>query len=244
MVKKGYTCLRRQENLIFFILIIVFVAVVSGCGRKETSQENLTPALSSEEREKTPALSETATSSSEITETATSTAETAISTDEIDISDWKVYKNEEYGYLMKYPKNWEVAETDYYDKNFDWHVKNVTFQSANGEYSLIVGLARKDEDATFVPRTGFGATDIVKDKIVDFGNIKVEALDAFYKDVVGEIYYSKLNSNRDPYEYFEINNFLAHATFSYNKSPYVDLRETEELKIAEKILKSFKFYKE
>lgn len=165
---------------------------------------------------------------------------------EVDVSDWKIYSNKEYGYTMRYPKDWTIEEVNYYDEEFKWRVKNITFKSPNKEYYLIFGLAGKDEDINFSPRTGFGATDkILKERTIIISGTEVEVLYSVYGDAVQEVYYSKINPQREPYEYFEVNNFLAHATLGAKKSydQGFDFREKKELKIADEILKSFTFAK-
>ncbi|MFC1613347.1 hypothetical protein ACFL23_03375 [Patescibacteria group bacterium] len=215
----------RFKNLIFFVLIAVCITAFSGCGKKEVVVED---------------------SGDAVVETATSPPIRRASTDEINTSDWKTYRNDEFGYIMKYPENWEIVETDTYVEDFDWHVKNITFYSPNQKYSLLFGLKEKGSDIYFEGRSGFGAVDeIVVDKIININGIDIEILHSIYNDAVREVYYSKLNSNRDPYEYFQINNFISHATLTAdnNYDNEFDFRNTEEIKVAEEILESVEFIK-
>jgi len=53
------------------------------------------------------------------------------STGGIDISDWKTYRNEEYGFEIKYPKNWEIKE-----EKIDY---------VNIADSLVINIKSKDE---------------------------------------------------------------------------------------------------
>jgi len=77
-----------NRKITILILIIAVMTVVSGCWKKEVK----------------PVIRDTGEQP------------IATSTDKIDISDWQIYKNEEYGFELKYPKEWYWED---YTKEFN-----------------------------------------------------------------------------------------------------------------------------
>jgi len=174
-----------------------------------------------------------------------------------DTLNWQTFENKEYGYNLKYPKDWKYEEINrdspYDDPSLaDQKTKGVIFYSPDRNYDLLFGLARDNEKVRLDGgRTGFPATDEVsEDGIIKVMDSEVSIIFSIYKGKVKEVYFSKPNPKYEPYEYFEINNdYIAHATFSnlsennYENISYEDyeLKGTKELEIAKEIVKSLIF---
>jgi len=86
----------RFKNLMLVILAVICLTAFSGCGKKDG--DNLRSPLN-------PPLQkgETVDSGEQVGDVATGT-----STDEINTSDWKIYRNEEYGFELMYPEGWGI----------------------------------------------------------------------------------------------------------------------------------------
>ncbi len=78
--------------------------------------------------------------------------------DEIDTSGWQVYRNEEYGYELRYPKNWAIEDST----TFSFRIKN------DGSYFWLS-----------MPPLGFGYNrqDAKISKIIIDDNIEAEKLE-------------------------------------------------------------------
>jgi len=77
---------------------------------------------------------------------ATNTAATgATSTEEIDTSNWKTYRNEEYGFEFRYPEDW------YYDicaSNYENHIavfSDKTVDCINDIFNVVISLEKTDK---------------------------------------------------------------------------------------------------
>lgn len=90
-----------KKQIYIFILFLAIILAFSGCGTKNT------PSPADNGQNNNVATSTPAADNNK-------NENIASSTDEIDTSDWKVYRNEEYGYIIKYPKNWVVFDNNPY----------------------------------------------------------------------------------------------------------------------------------
>ncbi|PID51938.1 MAG: hypothetical protein CR972_04515 [Candidatus Moraniibacteriota bacterium] len=119
-----------------------------------------------------------------------------------DISNWNTYKSEEYGFKIKYPKNFFVEEMK---ENFAENIENryVSFSSHNNDVQIFLGVKNiLEENISPRPfRTGVGSTEILSRGTVAFGDGFANErwiLDcAGVRCVVHEIWFCNENNNVD-----------------------------------------------
>lgn len=86
-----------KKQITIIILIVATLVVVSGCGKKNQNDAKL-EVVNKQSQDQTREQSNQATTSSGV----------------VDVSDWKTYKNDEYGFRFQYPADLEEAENHYY----------------------------------------------------------------------------------------------------------------------------------
>jgi len=169
----------KTKNIVL-ILTILLVVVILGVFFGLEKREVRAPTVKNNEKTKE------STKTASTTKITTSTKETL---SEIDTSNWKTYRNEEFGFEIKYPEGWSASETNDY-------------------YSFVV----KDKSESFlyigIPPLGFSYDENeakVSFAIID-SNTKVEILEfdhyfvvSFKKDGTEMLLRFKYNGNRQYY---------------------------------------------
>lgn len=147
----------------------------------------------------------------------------------MDIKDWLTYKNDEYGYTIKYPKNVKNSENKYYVKEFDLWQKYTVF--SDGKYFIVFQLNKRDESFGN-GRSGVGAGDFEIYKTVCVNNFQVEIKKLVYENKIREIFFSGHNS------VYTIDGYISYKDDSYDNSFVFD---ESWLSVIENMLESVKF---
>ncbi len=78
--------MKKYKLTILTLIVLAFSLVVSGCLKKSVANQNTNQPVNENQNIN------------------------ATTTEEIDTSDWLTYKNKEYGYELKYPKDWKIQD--------------------------------------------------------------------------------------------------------------------------------------
>jgi eight-cysteine-cluster-containing protein len=154
---------------------------------------------------------------------------------EDETADWETYTNPRYGYIMKYPKDWQVKHDfgpneilgyGYYESN--------RFDAPSG-YALLFAVVPKGSDIAPIPRTGVGSGDFVDsetNETVNIGGTEVSIKYLVFEGKLKEIFFND----------FEIEGLWGRAYLSYfGDEDYrnFDMTGAEEIEIAKAILESY-----
>ena len=145
---------------------------------------------------------------------------------------WKTYYNYEVGYMLRYPSNWVLSETDEWNDLTDQAVKYVSIDTPDKKFFLYFGLKGKSDDFGISNRTGVGAGDIQDVGKMTILGTEISIKNLVYKGKLQEVFFGALGS---------VNTKDGKYSFSSSLSP----RETSngnfpDLETAEKILSSVK----
>jgi len=215
-----------KKYFIISISLLAVTAVVSGCG-KNISRDQTRPIVGKQDEAKKENIASSTNTKGE--DVSSSTNDMIATSSEIDTSDWQTYRNKEYGYSLMYPKNWVVKDVNYYHEELKMNIKYVSFIGDNYALTFLLGKIGDDSNSG---RTGVGAgefKDTEEFKVVDI-NITIKNL--VYENKIREMFFSGKNETYNISGYFSYLGDAYNANFDFN---------TDKLKIAEKIIKSFVF---
>ncbi|MFH1565177.1 MAG: hypothetical protein ABIC82_05025 [bacterium] len=175
-----------KNKKLFLIPALAVALVVSGCGKKETSSlvvnNNANVGLVNEN---TNANLNQNTNSNVDENQGAGAVEDGQSGEEIDTSDWLVYRNEEYGFEVKYPGEWAVEE------------KNSSYNN-DGVIGVFINLNQLEGFYIF-PR---GEFDYGLGNKIGSANLIIDGRDAI-RDIYNNLYLIKF-TDKNIYKDFRI----------------------------------------
>lgn len=105
-----------KQTTLFFAITLMIVSIISGCSLKQSQKSKQAQddnQKQGQENISTSSMKEDETLSTTTTETTTEDdVQPEIITSNIDTSNWKTYRSDEYGFEVKYPGDWFVRENN------------------------------------------------------------------------------------------------------------------------------------
>ncbi len=152
---------------------------------------------------------------------------------------WKTYTNTEIGYTLRYPSTWTIEEVNKTSQITGGLVKYIIIKTSDDKYFLMFGLKPKTEIYNLTDRTGVGAGDFQIAGTITILNTQVKIEKLVFGGKVKEYFYPQGIATTADGRY----QFLANFSYNSDKVDYekLDMKDLEEVKLAEKILKSINF---
>ena len=171
-----------------------------------------------------------------------------LNSEKVDISNWKTYRNDHYGYVISYPKDWMIFAEDYSDEKYG--TRAVSMYITKGCVDKKRGCENEVHISVFIP------TSFPPEKKTTGGKLDITLKEAFH-----DIFTLKEGENRKSLEYNKqathfVYDGIVHGSYNFIVDPiYYDseityriaIRETTQdrkyLKIEEAILNSLHIIK-
>lgn len=143
---------------------------------------------------------------------------------------WKTYYNYEIGYMLRYPSNWILTETDEWNEITDQAVKYVSIDTPDKKFFFYFGLKSKGDDFGISNRTGVGAGELADGEKMTVLGTPINIKKLVYKGKIQEFFFGALGF---------VNTKDGKYTFSSSLSPRgTTTGNFPDLEIAQKILTS------
>jgi hypothetical protein len=164
-----------KKYIVILLLFLSIMMVVSGC--KKNNVKNQTKSIVNEQNEII------ASTTKKIEEkNSTSTENIVATTTEIDTSEWQMYRNKEYGFVLKFPMKWNLKEDSWIQSG---NKQNYIMISNPSEKSYLI-IDKRNNDKIEIDRNM---------NVKMLNNIMISG----YKT---EIAYIENNLNEDYFRYF------------------------------------------
>ena len=103
--------LNKKDNLIIFVLCLIVISlgvlIILKTSADIRIAKNTNISLNQNTNQ---VVNQNTNQNQNINQNINTNQQTKITIDGVDVSDWNVYENEEYGYSIKYPKDWNDRE--------------------------------------------------------------------------------------------------------------------------------------
>lgn len=164
---------------------------------------------------------------------------------DLSMNEWKTYKNDQYGFEIKFPENWLLKDTEV--NKFDYKV--IEFIEPVNKYALLIGILKIKNNPSFI---NGNKSDYVS-FVTDFGDMW-RSKNPRYDEPLYNFYYFELKmrkvskaqdydsvfSNLINNNFYYIIRYRLPENFRIEKGSIVDLKTIE---IMDEIIKTLKFNK-
>ncbi len=212
-----------KKHLIYILTLAIIMIVFSGCSLINTSPSS---------KGESEGVEEVATGSQEglnsgNEENDEASNEEDSDSNEIDISDWKTYRNEEYGFEIKYPGDWR--ETKQKEGKFLFEFDN------HGYFWIIISKNNKNLDIKGIKEDFYKNNEYSYqyiDNFLELNNMHIYRQERYDFGVLENFYI--LNNDKS---------YLYLLNFEFNFNPTNENKKQHTIKLIDNILNTFKFIK-
>ncbi|MFA5358268.1 MAG: hypothetical protein WC310_00400 [Patescibacteria group bacterium] len=162
-------------------------------------------------------------------------------TDELDTACWNIYRNNEYGFEFRYPKDVVVNSGRSIVSEANIDVRYVSFRFLRGRFILSFFFAKDNHQNNLNTRTGFSSGDFIfANREVKFGPVMARVNYFVSDNKIKEVYYSRENFSFLPYDNIEFDHYVFRAELAFEDNSDIeyerDFADISEMPIAEKVL--------